>query len=164
MLASEIINYLDDYIVYHGDKPIKVSSYLLDDDHCFLDNATLTVIEANILDGDRNDPKSKVLNQVYIITDIPIDDNYFKIITTGQLKMVLWKYVNLDGDKDVFLYSKYFKPNTNISDLDSGGMSEIVIHKENVSMEMTMFADFHYDEAQVLFSKKTGEDKFEFLP
>lgn len=164
MLASQIIAYLNTYISMHGDKPLKVSSYLLDNEHCFFD-PTLTVIGADIFDSDPDaDPEAEVVKQVYVITDEPVDDDYMKIITTGQLEAVLESFMNLDGDKDVFLHSKYFKDGANLGDLDTGGMSDIVISKDNLSMEMTMFADFHFADSHEVFDKKTGGDKFQFLP
>lgn len=164
MLASQIIAYLNSYISMHGDKPLKVSSYLLDNEHCFFD-PTLTVIGADIFDSDPDaDPEAEVVKQVYAITDEPVDDDYMKIITTGQLEAVLESFMNLDGDKDVFLHSKYFKDGANLGDLDTGGMSDIVISKDNLSMEMTMFADFHFADSNEVFGKKTGGDKFQFLP
>lgn len=164
MLASQIIAYLNSYISMHGDKPLKVSSYLLDNEHCFFD-PTLTVIGADIFDSDPDvGPEAEVVKQVYVITDKPVDDDYMKIITTGQLEAVLESFMNLDGDKDVFLHSKYFKDGANLGDLDTGGMSDIVISKDNLSMEMTMFADFHFADSQEVFGKKTGGDKFQFLP
>lgn len=164
MLASQIIGYLNSYISMHGDKPLKVSSYLLDNEHCFFD-PTLTVIGADIFDSDPDaDPEAEVVKQVYVITDEPVDDDYMKIITTGQLEAVLESFMNLDGDKDVFLHSKYFKDGANLGDLDTGGMSDIVISKDNLSMEMTMFADFHFADSNEVFCKKTGGDKFQFLP
>lgn len=164
MLASQIIGYLNSYISMHGDKPLKVSSYLLDNEHCFFD-PTLTVIGADIFDSDPDaDPEAEVVKQVYVITDEPVDDDYMKIITTGQLEAVLESFMNLDGDKDVFLHSKYFKDGANLGDLDTGGMSDIVISKDNLSMEMTMFADFHFADSHEVFDKKTGGDKFQFLP
>lgn len=164
MLASQIIGYLNSYISMHGDKPLKVSSYLLDNEHCFFD-PTLTVIGADIFDSDPDaDPEAEVVKQVYVITDEPVDDDYMKIITTGQLEAVLESFMNLDGDKDVFLHSKYFKDGANLGDLDTGGMSDIVISKDNLSMEMTMFADFHFADSHEVFGKKTGGDKFQFLP
>ena len=163
MLASQIIAYLDSYISMHGDKPLKVSSYLLDDDHCFFD-PTLTIIGADIFNSDPDmDPEAEVVKQVYVITDEPVDDDYMKITTTGQLEAVLESFMNLDGDKDVFLHSKYFKDGANLGDLDTGGMSDIVISKGNISMEMTMFADFHFADSHEVFSKKTSGDKFQYL-
>lgn len=163
MLASQIIAYLNSYISMHGDKPLKVSSYLLDNEHCFFD-PTLTVIGADIFDSDPDaDPEAEVVKQVYVITDEPVDDDYMKIITTGQLEAVLESFMNLDGDKDVFLHSKYFKDGANLGDLDTGGMSDIVISKDNLSMEMTMFADFHFADSHEVFDKKTGGDKFQYL-
>lgn len=163
MLASQIIAYLNTYISMHGDKPLKVSSYLLDNEHCFFD-PTLTVIGADIFDSDPDaDSEAEVVKQVYVITDEPVDDDYMKIITTGQLETVLESFMNLDGDKDVFLHSKYFKDGANLGDLDTGGMSDIVISKNNLSMEMTMFADFHFADSHEVFDKKTGGDKFQYL-
>lgn len=163
MLASQIIGYLNSYISMHGDKPLKVSSYLLDNEHCFFD-PTLTVIGADVFNGDPDmDPEAEVVKHVYVITDEPEDDDYLKIITTGQLKAVLERFMNLDGDRDVFLHSKYFKDGANLGDLDTGGMSDIVISKDNLSMEMTMFADFHFADSHEVFDKKTGGDKFQYL-
>lgn len=162
MLASQIIAYLDAYITQHGNKLLKVSSYLLDDDHCFFD-PTLTIIGADVFNGDP-DVDPEVQKQVYVITDEPVDDDYLKITTTGQLKTVLERFMNLDGDKDVFLHSKYFKDGANLGDLDTGGLFDIVVSKDNLSMEMTMFADFHFADSQEVFGKKTGGDKFQFLP
>lgn len=163
MLASQIIGYLNSYISMHGDKPLKVSSYLLDDNHCFF-APSLTVIGADVFNGDPDmDQEAEVVKHVYIITDEPEDDDYLKIITTGQLKTVLERFMNLDGDKDVFLHSKYFKDGANLGDLDTGGMSDIVISKDNLSMEMTMFADFHFADSHEVFDKKTGGDKFQYL-
>lgn len=163
MLASQIIAYLDTYIAQHGDKLLKVSSYLLDDEHCFFDTS-LTIIGADVFNGDPNtNPEAEAVKQVYVITDEPVDDDYQKIITTGQLKTVLESFMNLDGDKDVFLHSKYFKNGVNLGDLDTGGMSDIVISKDNLSMEMTMFADFHFADSKEVFDKKTGGDKFKYL-
>lgn len=163
MLASQIIGYLDSYISMHGDKPLKVSSYLLDNEHCFFD-PTLTVIGADIFSSNPDvDPEAKVAKQVFVITDEPEDDDYLKIITTSQLKTVLERFMDLDGDKDVFLHSKHFKDDVNLGDLDTGGMSDIVISKGNISMEMTMFADFHFADSHEVFSKKTSGDKFQYL-
>ncbi len=163
MLASQIIAYLDTYITQHGDKLIKVSSYLMDDDHCFF-APSLTVIGADVFKGNPDmDPEAEVVKKVYVITDEPVDDDYQKIITTGQLKTVLESFMNFDGDKDVFLHSKYFKDGVNLGDLDTGGMSDIVISKNNLSMEMTMFADFHFADSKEVFGKKTGGDKFKYL-
>lgn len=163
MLASQIIAYLDTYITKHGDKLIKVSSYLLDDDHCFF-APSLTVIGADVFKGNPDmDPEAEVVKKVYVITDEPVDDDYQKIITTGQLKTVLESFMNFDGDKDVFLHSKYFKDGVNLGDLDTGGMSDIVISKDNLSMEMTMFADFHFADSKEVFGKKTCGDKFKYL-
>lgn len=163
MLASQIIAYLDAYIAQHGDKLLKVSSYLLDNDHCFFD-PSLTVIGADVFNGNPDmDPEVELAKQVYVITDEPADDDYLKITTTGQLKSILERFMNLDGDKDVFLHSKYFKDGVNLGDLDTGGMSDIVISKDNLSMEMTMFADFHFADSKEVFSKKTGGDKFQYL-
>ena len=163
MLASQIIAYLNSYISMHGDKPLKVSSYLLDNEHCFF-NPTLTVIGVDVFSSDPDvDPEAKVAKQVFVITDDPEDDDYLKIITTGQLKTVLERFMNLDGDKDVFLHSKYFKDGVNLGDLDTGGMSDIAISKDNISMEMTMFADFHFADSHEVFSKKTDGTKFQYL-
>lgn len=164
MLASQIIAYLDTYITQHGDKLIKVSSYLLDDDHCFF-APSLTVIGADVFKGNPDmDPEAEVVNKVYVITDEPEDDDYLKITTTGQLKTVLERFMNLDGDKNVFLHSKYFKDDVNLGDLDTGGMFDIAVSKDNLSIEMTMFADFHFADSKEVFGKKTGVDKFQFLP
>lgn len=163
MLASQIIGYLDVYIAQYGDKLLKVSSYLLDDDHCFFD-PSLTVIGADVFNGNPDmDLEAEVVKKVYVITDEPEDD-YLKITTTGQLKTALERFMNLDGDKDVFLHSKYFKDGVNLGDLDTGSMFDIVISKDNLSMEMTIFADFHFADRKEVFCKKTGEDKFQFLP
>ena len=163
MLASQIIAYLDTYITQHGDKLLKVSSYLLDDEHCFFD-PTLTIIGADVFNGDPDmDPEAEVVKKVYVITDEPVDDDYLKITTTSQLEAVLESFMNLDGDKDVFLHSKYFKDGANLGDLDTGGLFDIVVSKDNLSMEMTMFADFHFADSQEVFGKKTGGDKFQFL-
>lgn len=164
MLVSQIIAYLDVYIAQHGDKLIKVSSYLMDDDHCFF-APSLTVIGADVFKGNPDmDPEAEVVNKVYVITDEPTDDDYLKITTTGQLKAVLERFMNLDGDKDVFLHSKYFKDGVNLGDLDTGGLFDIVVSKDNLSIEMTMFADFRFADSNEVFSKKTGGDKFQFLP
>lgn len=163
MLASQIIDYLEYYIALHGDKVLKVSSYLLDNEHCFFD-PTLTVIGADIFSSDPDvDPEAKVAKQVFVITDEPENDDYLKITTTGQLKTVLERFMNLDGDKDVFLHSRHFANNVNLGDLDTGGMSDIAISKDNLSMEMTMFADFHFADSHEVFSKKTDGTKFRYL-
>ena len=164
MLASLIIGYLDAYIAQHGDKLLKVSSYLLDDDHSFF-APSLTVVGADVFnDNPDMDLEAEVVKKVYVITDDPEDDDYLKITTTGQLKTVLERFMNLDGDKDVFLHSKYFKDGVNLGDLDTGSMFDIIISKDNLSMEMTMFADFHFADRKEVFGKKTGEDKFQLLP
>lgn len=164
MLASQIIAYLDTYIAQHGDKLLKVSSYLLDEDHSFF-APSLTVIGADVFKGNPDtDSEAELAKQVYVITDEPEDDDYLKINTTGQLKTVLERFMNLDGDKDVFLHSKYFKDGVNLGDLDTGGMFDIAISKDNLSIEMTMFADFHFADSKEVFGKKTCGDMFQFLP